>query len=38
MKVECNMVTQYGDVNRIFNDNYVPIKTLLSGVVISPLI
>jgi hypothetical protein len=37
MKVECDMATQYGNVNRIFNDNYVPIETLLSGVVISML-
>ena len=38
MQVECNMATRYGNVNRIFNDNYVPIETLLSGVVISALI
>jgi hypothetical protein len=38
MKVECNFATQYGNVNKIFNDNYMPIETLLSGAVISTLI
>jgi len=29
------LATQYGNVNKIFNDNYMPIENLLSGVVIN---
>lgn len=35
MQVECNLATQYGNVNKIFNNKYMPIETLLSGAVTS---